>query len=166
MAIFQRIAAALSKGAEITAGIGTFYQWSKERLVTTLSTRFGLENPEDIDELLTFSRSGVEGARHVQDDPTGIEAWLDSIPTNPYLFGDDPAGRRGLYVGEFQPIPGGRWYRTDIGFEDLPDLEDWQSAVMAEAIRRIHASPQAFGLPGRGRDSSIDVRLVFAERRF
>jgi hypothetical protein len=166
MGIFGKLAVAMSKGAETTAGIGTFYQWSKERLTTTLAKRFGLENPEDIAQLINFARSGVDGARGIQDDLTGIDQWLDAIPTNPYLFGDEPEGQRGLYIGEFQVIPGGKWHRTHIGFEDIPDLADWQSDIMAEAIRRIGRSPHAFGLPGGPETASLDIRLIFVERRF
>lgn len=164
--IFAGLRDVLMKGGEIATGIGVFYGWGREKLGSMISTRFGLGEPQIQQNLIDFATRGVTAANIIRTTNQIGLIGIDDIPVNPYLFGDEPEGRRGRYVGEFQLEPDGRWYRIDVDVADFENLEQLDAYVADEAFRRIGDSPGAFGVAAGVVPVIFDIRIIFVERKF
>ena len=163
---FGKLRDAFSRGAELSAGVGVFYNWTKDALGEMLSRRFGLDDPTDQGELITFAESGVAASAGIGALSPDELIDLISIPVNSVLFGDSSGGRRGVSVNRFRFEGDPKWYNIRVGLPDFTTPDDILEAVRREIGEIVANYPRAFGNRGDQPYFIDEVDWIFAERKF
>jgi hypothetical protein len=164
--MFQRLRDAFSRGAEIVTGVSLFQGASRQKIDETLSKRFGVDDPDDQQSIVDFARQGIDAARGISNLGESDDIDLATIPENPWLFGDESGGQRGLVVKRVRFEDDPRWYNIRVGIADFTTPDDILSAVSETTEDIIGRYPRAFGGKGQGPHFISEIDWMFAERKF
>jgi len=156
----------LTSGAEKFTAAALWYGTKTATIYESLIKRFGIPAPHVFNNLLEFSESMVTAGELAAQLPPGKTLTRDLIPVNPFLFGDEPAGRRELWRTRIYVPETGRWVYLDINTPDEIPFSELEREAENEALRRIGKSPGAFGVPGDEVNPLATFEIIFGEARF
>lgn len=138
---------------------------SRIQKINRILTMTGSLSDAGLDQLIEFAQRGLDAGPSITEMIRGGGLNFAEIPVQPYLFGDDPAGRNVLVeVDMFHPGIESE-VRVTLELGDADELRDLQRLGAEELARRVRDSPGAFNNidPDDVLLSSVVVR--FAERR-
>ena len=118
-----------------------------------------------LNQLIEFAQRGLDAGPAINKGIQGVGVDLSDIPVQPYLFGDDPAGRNLLLeVDVFHPGVGQNVSVT-LEMGDVDELQDLQQIAAEELARRVSESPGKFNNVDPDDIQAASVVVRFAERR-
>ena len=118
-----------------------------------------------LDQLIEFAQRGLDAGPTLTEKILGGAVSPADIPVQPYLFGDDPAGRNLLLeVDVFHPGVGQNVSVT-LELGDVDELQDLQQIAAEELARRVSESPGKFNNVDPEDIQAASVVVRFAERR-
>lgn len=131
--------------------------------------RFPGLNQAELGAVVNFGERGVESAGVVSSRPSDAGIDIADIGIQPFLFGDDPAGRRLLFEVDVGVPFAGRSFPVSVEVPAATSLDDILAQARENAFEIIRRYPGDFGL-----DSVADVTpemlealtVTFIERRF
>jgi hypothetical protein len=156
----------LASGGEQSLGLAYFHSYPPDRIASMFAVKFAGLSDSERDSLEALARDGVAaGERITERGPSGTLN-PDDIPTNPFLYGDDPEGNRVRIIGVVEFPETGALIRVYEDFEDLPGIADMFAALKEKAGGIGEAYPKKFGLtPGEPIEARV-VWIALAEKRF
>lgn len=163
---FNSFGQILRAGGEIALSIAKGLGFSDSRIARLIETRLRPDSPETLRRLDQFTDDMVSAGNLVNALERNAQIELPSIPVNPYLFGDDAAGRRAFFTGEFAIEGIDRPYRVDIELPDISTPAAIFDAMNEEVVRRVRESPSAFGVSKQQADQISSFFLIAGERKF
>lgn len=156
----------LAQGGEIALGLAIAHGWSDSKISALFARRFEPMSVTDRNRLVDLANAAIAAADVVNNLGESDALQPGDLPINSALFGDDSGGRRALLITEFSTDEGGKWYETRLTFADIPTMDEIREAIQAEADRRIHDSPSAFGLVRGEEEPELLFRVTFGEAKF
>ena len=118
-----------------------------------------------LDQLIEFAQRGLDAGPAINRGIEGLGVDLNDIPVQPYLFGDDPAGRNLLLeVDVFHPGVG-EWRSVTLELGSVDELQNLPEMGAEELRRRARDSPLAFNNVNPDDIQAASVVVRFAERR-
>lgn len=164
---FNELGQILAAGGEIALGLAISRGWTSGQIGLLFAKRFDPITEHDRARLFAIANAAVEAAATIQamDPESPID--LETIPTNPFLFGDEPGGRRGSVAGRFMNEATGQWYDIRV---DVADISNPQ-AMFDDAAELIRSNWSKYpegttGAFGKGQLDQITIELHLVERRF
>lgn len=164
---FNELGQILSQGGDIALGMAIARGWSSQQIALLFSRRFEPMRPEDRDRLTSHANQMVEAAKRIGLQLPDEVVDPEGIPTNPYLFGDEPEGRRATLVGRFSPDDGGKWFNVYADLADITDQESMLQAIqeLAEANWNKYPEGNTKGFGG-GPMTSLTIELTLIVKRY
>lgn len=156
----------LASGGEIALGLAMSHGVSPERIQALFARRFDPLQPNDRATLEQIARAGVAAGEMLSGLAPGESIPIHSIPINPNLFGDEPAGRRIKIIGEWQFPNSEQWIETRLEYPDLPTLDQILEDIINKGRQVGNRCHDKFGLPIDEPVDITNVRITFTERRF
>lgn len=163
---FNSFGQILRAGGEIALSIAKGLGFDQSRIARLIERRIRPDSPETMRQLDTFTDSMIGAGKIITGLDPHSQIELPSIPVNPYLFGDDPAGRRAFFTGEFSIEGIDKFYRVDVELADITTPSDIFESLNEEALRRVHDSPRAFGISREEADKITAFHIIAGERKF
>lgn len=178
----------LSHGGEIALARAISRGWSSSKIDSLFAKRFEPIRGEDREALMDFSERGLEAGRFVtmRNTPDAMwkaewksihesmvdkilsndDDWLEEIPINPNLYGDEPNGRRFHYVGVLIGDDGKEMFTVRGDLADALSDADIIEDANRQAHKNKNDSPRSFkGITLEDIDEAT-IHIVFLERRF
>lgn len=157
---------ALSRGAEIGLARAIAEDRTPETIGHFIEARLGALSAAEVDYIRDLARAIVASAASLSSADPIEQADLENIPINGDLFGDDWAGKRIFWFGEWT-FPGSEeWYRFSGTLPDTMDFADIVAYAAELAGGYIEQYPAKFQDPEGNPPSEITVRILGRERRF
>jgi len=160
------IASVLQAGSEKFLAGALYAGWKVGRIYDSLARRFGIPEAASFQNLLDFGESMVEAGRIMQSLPAGGVVPRELMPIQPYLFGNQPAGRRELWRVSAHLADIGTTVYSDIAFPEPPTREGIDIDITTELPDYVRKYPAKFGLGGFDLGNVIEVGYIFGEARF
>ena len=160
-----RIIQWLRGGAEISVARILRRPIAHFQKVQRISRMLGHMSEGELDQILDIARRGINSARQIQVARKVGKIITDEISLQPYLFGDDAGGRRGMADLDVYVPDIGHKVRIRVDWSDPDELLYLKETATAELQRMIDQSPDKFGLPLGYLVDPIEVTVTFAERR-
>lgn len=163
---YNELGQILANGGEIALGLAISRGWTSSQIALLFSRRFEPMRDDDRKRLVDVAERAVAAGNALNDlYPDGV---IDpnAIPDNPYLFGDDPAGRRARMAGRFTVDEGATWFDFRI---DVADIESKSELLYAaEELIRENWSKYPEGKTGGfgGPMPHLTIEIILAEKRF
>ncbi len=163
---FNELGQILSMGGEqalarlISAGA------SEERIVLLFFRRFEPMRDlartalRDLSDAMVVAGSTIAGLARDLQIPLGI------VPSNQFLFGEIPGGRRVRFAVSVEIEELDRFIDLVLDFADMPTVADLLQAARADLQQKIDNSPRAFGFQPGQQATPLNIIIPFAERRF
>lgn len=164
--ITGRLVDIFSRGGEIALGLAKSYSWTADKIAKLYERRFDPVTEFESSILESFTDSMVNSGYELMARGRGGEFDIGIIPENPYLFGDEPGGRRFLYIGESQFGPEGQRIASRVFMPDTASIEQIFAKLEAEAIRKAKSGTDPFRLGGVIPVEELLTRILVTERRF
>lgn len=164
--ITGRLVDIFSRGGEIALGLAKSYSWAADKIAKLYERRFDPISEIESSILESFTDSMVNSGYELMARGRGGEFDIGLIPENPYLFGDEPGGRRFLYIGESQFGPEGQRIAARVYMPDTATMDEIFAAFEAEAIRKAKSGTDPFKLGGVLPQEEIITHILLTERRF
>jgi len=114
----------LSSGGSVALGLAYAYKWSKDKISGLFARKFEPMLPDDKSQLIQIAMQGARAASEINKIPASEQIDTNLIPTNPFLFGDEPGGARVLYVVENAIDDGNRTLQIRLREEDFKTPEE------------------------------------------
>jgi len=156
----------LTAGAEKFTASALWAGYKTGRIYDSLVKRFGIPAPKVFENLIEFSGSMVAAGEKISRLPAGSTLPIEEMPINPYLFSDEPAGRRQLWRTRVYLPTADKWYTIDVASPDAVSILEVSAEVDAETMRRIGGSPEQFGGVIDDQLQNLDFEVIFGEARY
>lgn len=163
---FNSFGQILRQGGEIALSIAKGLGFSESRIARLIEHRLRPDGPQTLSEIHQFTDDMIAAGRSANQLARDQQIPITDIPVNPYLFGDEPQGRRAFYTGEFTIEGIDKPYRVDVELADITTTGAIFEAMNAEAIRKIRQSPPAFGVTAEQAEAITNLFLIAGERRY
>ena len=157
---------ALTSGAEKFTASALNAGLSVGRIYDRLVKKLGIPTRPVFENLIEFSESMLAAGELMRSIPAGSTIPLANMPMNPFLFGDDPGGRRQLWRTRVFLPSTEIWYTVDIVTPDIVSIIDLSFEIDAETGRRIGGSPEKFGGVDIVAPSPPIFEIIFGETRY
>jgi hypothetical protein len=163
---YNELGQILASGGEIALGLAIAKGWTGSQIALLFARRFDPMRPEDRDRLIDLANRALQAASDISDMPPDADIDPSGIPTNPYLFGDDPSGRRAKVAGRFTVDEGVNWfdYRHDIS--DITNREQMLNEIQAAIEQDWSKYPEGGGKKFGGPMEHLTIELTLTEKRF
>lgn len=156
----------LANGGEIALGLAISRGWTSGQIALLFARRFDPMAPDDRQRLIDLAERSVAAANAINAQQPGDDIDIEGVPINPYLFGDEPGGKRGKAVGRFSVDEGLHWFNF---YHDTSDLSspsqmfaDAEAGIMADLAKYPEGGGSKFG----GKVEHLIITLEVTERRF
>lgn len=138
---------------------------SRIRKISRILQLTGSLSTHGLDQLMEFAQRGLDAGPSLTEKILGGTVSPADIPVQPYLFGDDPAGRNILLeVDVFHPGVG-EWRSVTLELGSVDELQNLPEMGAEELRRRARESPPAFNNVNPDDITAASVVVRFAERR-
>lgn len=163
---FNELGQILAEGGEIALGLAIARGWSGAQIALLFARRFDPMTEMDRQRLIGIANRAVVAASAINEMDPDAAIDLSLIPENPYLFGDEPSGRRGKVAGRFTVDEGQNWFDFRVDVADITN----PAAMFEAAEETIKADwskyPEGGGKKFGGAMESLTIELLLTERRF
>lgn len=164
---YNELGQILANGGEIALGLAISRGWSSSQIALLFAQRFEPISEIDRQRLIGLANRAVVAASEINDLDDDDIIPPDMIPTNPYLFGDEPGGRRGKIAGRWQDENTGQWYDFRMDVADITDKAAMLEQANEMARDNWNKYPEGKkGGFGQGELEHITIQLILAEKRF
>lgn len=160
---FNELGQILANGGEIALGLAISRGWTSGQIALLFRRRFEPITEADRARLTEIANRAVAAAEEINSMGEGESIDPSIIPTNPYLFGDEPEGKRGRMVGRFSPDEGEHWFDVYADLADITDREEMLQAIqeLAESNWIKYPEGTARGFGGAPMESLlIEIKVV------
>jgi len=156
----------LAEGFDVALAIAFANDYPQSRIDAIILRYARNVDQSVIDQVTDLARQEVAAGEYINGLGPDDEIDLDQIPINPYLFGDEPAGRRVFTSTEFNVNGGPQGYRMDLELPDLTTKSAIEAAAKDEATGYVNTSPKAFEDYNAGEETEFTVNFGMAVRIF
>lgn len=163
---YNELGQILSSGGEIALGLAISRGWSSSQIALLFSRRFDPMRDEDRQRLIDIANRAVAAAAQISDMPPDEDIDPNVIPTNPYLFGDDPSGRRAKVAGRFTVDEGANWFDFRHDISDIGNREQMLDEIQAAIESDFSKYPEGGGSKFGGPMEHLTIELVLTVKRF
>jgi len=163
---FNELGQILANGGEIALGLAISRGWSSQQIALLFSRRFEPITPQDRQRLTSLAERAVAAAAAINEMEADNAIDLEDIPVNPYLFGDDPSGRRGKVAGRFTLDEGEHWFDFRHDTADIGSVSQMMADVEAGILSDLAKYPEGGGGKFGGNVEHLTIKLELTERRF
>lgn len=163
---YNELGQILANGGEIALGLAISKGWTGSQIALLFARRFEPMRPEDRERLTGLANAALTAAAQISEMGPDDDIDPNTIPTNPYLFGSDPAGRRAKIAGRFTVDAGLNWFDYRHNVSDITNreqmLEEIQAAIESDWSKYPEGSGKKFG----GAMEHLTIELILTEKRF
>lgn len=164
---YNELGQILAGGGDIALGLAISRGWTSTQIALLFARRFEPMRPGDRERLTALAERAVEAAGTIEGLDLSDPVDPSTIPTNPYLFGDEPDGRRAKLVGRFSPDDGINWFDVYADLADITDKEEMFQAIQDLAESNWNKYPEGgkggFGGPPM---TSLTIELTLIVKRY
>lgn len=157
---------ALSSKAEVGLAKAIRSPKPTETVASFIERRLSGLSAIDIGYISKLAESLVSAADYLNELSPGEQIDIEKIPINGNLFGDETAGKRLFWSGEWN-IPGtDEWFQFSGTLPDVTGFDDIAEQAYGLASGYIERYPQKFEYPKGADETQINIRFTAIERGF
>ena len=156
----------LAAGGEIGIALQIAAGKDRNQVAVIIASRFPGLSLADTKRLYDFASQMAEAGQH-SDWSSGEEIIdVESWPVNPYLFGNDPLGRRALIAGTYTSPATGKVIDIRAEIAGTETLDEVIEGLLEKLAKFITMSPAFANRIGFDTGSASDFIFSITERRY
>lgn len=163
---FNSLGQILASGGERAIALAMVRGYSAVEVGALVDRRFEPMLPEDRESLLRLADDSIQAGLRVSG-LGGTEYVLSAnLPFNSQLLGEDGGGTRLFVFGEFSIDEGQSWYQLGYASPDDLTYQELIDQMQRQGAGYVNKTPLDFNADADVIADNVEIRILFAERKF